>query len=62
MNFLHSLSHFPLFLLFAFLAAGVLGVLSRSTPLTRLRAATWSFLLFVAVGIAAAWLIYPFSH
>ncbi len=62
MNPLRTLTHFPLYLSFALLVAGALGVLSRATPMARLRAAAWTFVLFVAGGIAVAWLAYPFSH
>ena len=56
------LTHFSLLLLYALCVSCVLGFLSRSTLAGRIRSSIWAFFLFVAVGVAVAWLLYPFSH
>ena len=49
-------------LLFALLIAVVLAALLRATTKERLRFALRSFALFVLLGLAIAWLLYPFSQ
>ena len=36
--------------------------LHRGTTEERARSAAWTFLMFVGIGVAIAWVIYPFSH
>jgi ABC-type Mn2+/Zn2+ transport system permease subunit len=57
-----QLSHFQSFILFALIISLAFGTLGRRHPLERVKYATWSFAMFVAVGIALAWLMYPFSR
>jgi cytochrome bd-type quinol oxidase subunit 2 len=56
------LSHFWAMILFALFVSMVLGCLTRRTKLERIKYAAWSFLLFLLIGIGAAWLMYPFSR
>jgi hypothetical protein len=56
------LSHFWAMILFALFVSMALGSLTRRTKLERIKYAAWSFLLFLLIGIGAAWLMYPFSR
>lgn len=56
------LRHFPAMLLFALLASVALAALGKRTTRERMRYAAWTFFLFVAIGVAIAWLMYPFSR
>jgi hypothetical protein len=56
------LSHFWAMILFALFVSLALGCLTRRTTLERIKYAAWSLLLFLLVGIGAAWLMYPFSR
>ena len=49
-------------LLFALLASVALAALGKRTTRERMRYAAWTFFLFVAIGVAIAWLMYPFSR
>jgi len=49
-------------LVFALLISVVLAALLRATTKERVRYAARSFVLFVFVGLAIAWLLYPFSQ
>lgn len=55
-------SHFPMLLLFAFCASCVLGFLTRGSTASRIRSVLWTFICFVVLAVAVAWLLYPFSH
>jgi hypothetical protein len=55
-------SHLVLMLLFALALSVLFGGLMRGSPNDRMRYALRSFATFVVVGIAIAWLMYPFSH
>ncbi len=55
-------THLLLMLLFALLISVVLAALLRATTKERLRYAVRSFALFVFLGLAIAWLLYPFSQ
>jgi hypothetical protein len=57
-----TLSHFWAMILFALLVSLALGGLTRRTTPERIKYAAWSLLLFLLVGIGAAWLMYPFSR
>jgi hypothetical protein len=57
-----QLSHFQCFLLFALIISLAFGTLGRRQPLERIKYASWSFAMFVVVGITLAWLMYPFSR
>ncbi len=56
------LSHFWAMILFALFVSMALGGLTRRTTPERVKYAAWSFLLFLLVGIGAAWLMYPLSR
>jgi len=49
-------------ILFALFVSMALGCLTRRTKLERIKYAAWSFILFLLIGIGAAWLMYPFSR
>jgi|HubBroStandDraft_5_1064220.scaffolds.fasta_scaffold507448_1 hypothetical protein len=55
-------THFQLMILFALLSSLALGALHRGNTEERARSAAWTFLMFVGIGVAIAWVIYPFSH
>jgi predicted PurR-regulated permease PerM len=57
-----KLTHFELMLLFALLVSAAMGSLEKRKPIERVKSAAWTFLLFIVVGVAIAWLLYPFSH
>ncbi len=56
------ISHFAAMITFALLVSLALASLARRSPLERIKYAAWSLLLFVAVGVGIAWLMYPLSH
>ncbi|HZS70252.1 MAG TPA: hypothetical protein VFA13_00315 [Candidatus Acidoferrum sp.] len=56
------MSHLQVMLLFAGTISLAFGFLSRRRVKDQLKSAVWSFVLFLVVGIAIAWLIYPFSR
>ena len=55
-------SHFQSLLLFALIISLAFGTLGRRNPIERVKYAAWSFAMFVLVGIALGWLMYPFSR
>ena len=55
-------SHFRAMISFALLVSVALGCLTRRTAAERIKYVAWSFVLFVAIGVGAAWLMYPFSR
>jgi len=55
-------SHFQSLLLFAVIISLAFGTLGRRKPIERVKYAAWSFTMFVLVGIALGWLMYPFSR
>jgi hypothetical protein len=56
------LSHFWAMVLFALFVSIMLAALAHRTTAARIRYALWSFLLFLLIGIGAAWLMYPVSR
>ncbi|HWZ96402.1 MAG TPA: hypothetical protein VN025_01440 [Candidatus Dormibacteraeota bacterium] len=56
------LTHLQSMLLFALIISLAFGTLGRRRPIERLKYAAWSFFLFVIVGVAIGWLMYPFSR
>jgi ABC-type Mn2+/Zn2+ transport system permease subunit len=56
------LTHLQSMLLFALIISLAFGTLGRRRPVERLKYAAWSFFLFVLVGVAVGWLMYPFSR
>ena len=55
-------SHFQALLLFALIISLAFGTLGRRRPIERLKYAAWSFAMFLLVGVALGWLMYPFSR
>jgi ABC-type Mn2+/Zn2+ transport system permease subunit len=54
-------SHLQSLLLFALIISLAFGTLGRRKPIERVKYAAWSFAMFLLVGIALGWLMYPFS-
>ena len=48
--------------LFALLVSVALACLGRQTLTARIKFALWSFALFLVIGVAIAWLMYPLSR
>ncbi|HXW62313.1 MAG TPA: hypothetical protein VEJ45_06920 [Candidatus Acidoferrales bacterium] len=57
-----QLSHFGAMILFALLVSVAFACTGSRTILTRLKYALWCFLLFLAIGVGVAWLMYPLSR
>ncbi len=57
-----NLSHFQAMLLFAFVISVAFAFLSKRKMGERLRYALWAFLLFLLVGVAFGWVMYPFTR
>jgi len=55
------LTHFQAMTLFALIISLAFGTLGRRRPKERLKYAAWSFALFLLIGVAIGWLMYPFS-
>ena len=55
-------SHFQALFLFALIISLAFGTLGRRKPIERVRYAAWSLAMFLLVGIALGWLMYPFSR
>jgi hypothetical protein len=58
----HYLSHFQALLVFALCISVAAGFLSGKTMRRRLMTALQTFVLFVAIAVALAWILYPFTH
>ena len=56
------LTHFQSMFLFALLVSVAFGCLSKRTTAERIRSALWIFVLFILVGVAIGWVMYPFSR
>ena len=56
------LTHFQALLLFALLVSVVFACLTRRSISGRAQSALLAFLLFIVVGVAIGWLMYPFSR
>ncbi len=57
-----NLSHFQAMLLFAFVISVAFAFLSKRKMGERLRYTLWAFLLFLLVGVAVGWVMYPFTR
>ncbi|HSC46000.1 MAG TPA: hypothetical protein VLC94_09220 [Candidatus Acidoferrum sp.] len=55
-------SHFQSLMLFALMISLAFGTLGRRKPIERVKYAAWSLAMFLLVGIALGWLMYPFSR
>jgi hypothetical protein len=56
------LSHFSAMVIFALFVSMAFACLARKTWAARIKYALWSLVLFLAIGIGVAWLMYPLSH
>lgn len=56
------LTHLQGMVLFALVVSVVFGFLSRQRPIARLKYIVWSLLMFLLIGIAVGWAMYPFSR
>jgi NhaP-type Na+/H+ or K+/H+ antiporter len=57
-----TLSHFQGMVLFAVVVSVAFGFLSRRRPLDRAKYIAWTLFVFLLVGIAVGWAMYPFSR
>ncbi len=57
-----TLNHFQVMLLFAIVISVGFAFLTKETTRERVKYAVWSFLMFLFVAIAVAWVMYPFSR
>lgn len=57
-----QLSHFQAMVLFALIISVAFGFLSRRRPLDRVKYIIWSLFLFILVGVAIGWAMYPFTR
>ncbi len=56
------LSHFQGMVLFAAIVSIAFGFLSRRRAAEQVRYVLWSLFLFLGVGVAIGWAMYPFSR
>ena len=56
------LSHFGAMVFFALLVSVAFACAGSRSIQTRVRYALWCFLLFLAIGVGIAWLMYPLSR
>jgi len=59
---LMHMSHFGAMVFFALLVSVAFACAGRRSILTRIKYALWCFLLFLAIGVGIAWLMYPLSR
>jgi NhaP-type Na+/H+ or K+/H+ antiporter len=57
-----QLSHFQAMALFALIISVAFGFLSRRRPIDRVKYIVWSLFLFLLIGVAIGWAMYPFSR
>ena len=57
-----ALTHFPALLLFALMVSAAFAVISRRGWKGQIKYALWCLLLFVLVGVAIGWAMYPISR
>ncbi|HTA52469.1 MAG TPA: hypothetical protein VK757_06755 [Candidatus Acidoferrum sp.] len=55
-------SHFAAMVAFAACVSVALAALARGTVAARFKYALFSLVLFLAIGVGIAWLMYPFSR
>jgi NhaP-type Na+/H+ or K+/H+ antiporter len=48
--------------LFALIISVAFGFLSRRRPIDRIKYIAWSLFLFLLVGVAIGWAMYPFTR
>jgi multidrug transporter EmrE-like cation transporter len=56
------LAHFPAMLLFALVISVAFAFLSKQSVRDRLIYAVWSFLAFLLIALALAWIMFPFPR
>ena len=56
------LSHLVAMVIFALLVSVAFACIGKHTTATRIKYALLSFLLFLAIGVGVAWLMYPLSR
>jgi len=56
------LSHLQAMVLFALIISVAFGFLGRRRPLDRVKYIAWSLFLFLLVGVAIGWAMYPFTR
>lgn len=56
------LHHFSAMLTFAALLSIAVASIARRSTKRRIQYAVWTFVMFILVSVAVAWLIYPFSR
>ena len=56
------LGHLQAMLLFALVISILFGFLSRRKPVDRVKYIVWSLFLFLVIGVAIGWAMYPFSR
>ena len=57
-----KLNHMQSMLLFALVIAIAFAFLSKRKLSDRLKYAIWAFFMFILIGVAIGWAIYPFSR
>ncbi len=57
-----KLTHLQGMLLFAVIVSVAFGFMSRRRPLDQVKYIVWSLFLFLLVGIAVGWAMYPLSR
>lgn len=57
-----KLSHFQVMLVFALVISIAFAFLSKRKLSDRAKYAIWAFFMFVVIGVAIGWAMYPFSH
>lgn len=55
-------SHFAAMVAFAVCVSVALASLGRHSAGARFKVALWSLVLFLAIGVGIAWLMFPFSR
>lgn len=57
-----QLSHLQAMVLFALIISVAFGFLGRRRPIDRVKYIVWSLFLFLLVGVAIGWAMYPFTR
>jgi NhaP-type Na+/H+ or K+/H+ antiporter len=57
-----QLSHLQAMVLFALIISVAFGFLSRRRSIERVKYIVWSLFLFLLVGVAIGWAMYPFTR
>jgi NhaP-type Na+/H+ or K+/H+ antiporter len=57
-----KLSHLQSMLLFALLVSIAFAFLSKRKLSDRVKYAIWAFFMFILIGVAIGWAMYPFSR